>query len=551
MGNKIHYHIEYIQNGKTESSNFETSINGDSISVAVNADETHIKCIVFTNTETEILKFSATFDYVFPDDCRMLLNGYQSWTDTSELQKSDRQRGLRRIPHVLKEALALESYGDYEFADYANKKGVFHGFSYAYIRRGESFELFGSANERTGFTQIVFDTRNNKIILKKDCEGLAFKGEYEILDAIRVEGKENEVFDSYFAAQGIEKPKATTVSGYTSWYLHYENINAEIIAENLQSIVQSHFKFDIFQIDDGYETEVGDWISPDSEKFPGGMAEICDRIHENDMLAGIWLAPFVCTNKSKIFAEHKDWLLKDKHGNPIKAGHNWGGSFALDFYNPEFKEYLKNVIEIMLNQWDFDLLKLDFLYACCIIPQNGKTRGQIMSEAMDFLRSCAGDKLLLCCGVPLSSAFGKADYCRIGCDVSLSWDDKPYMRLLHRERISTKNCIRNTIFRRQLNGRAFLNDPDVFVLRDENSFLKYDPKSVLCRINHLFGGLVFTSDCVSEYDAEKTRLLKESRDLTSGVVKSVTSYEKSIKIVYELNDEFKVMHFITKNGRLI
>jgi alpha-galactosidase len=40
--------------------------------------------------------------------------------------------------------------------------------------------------------------------------------------------------------------------------------------------------------------------------------------------------------------------------------------------------------------------------------------------------------------------------------------------MTHRERVSTKNSIDDTTFRRQLNGRAFMNDPDVFFLRDEN-----------------------------------------------------------------------------------
>ena len=44
-------------------------------------------------------------------------------------------------------------------------------------------------------------------------------------------------------------------------------------------------------------------------------------------------------------------------------------------------------------------------------------------------------------GSSSASAFGRAEYCRIGCDVGLDWDDKPQMRLLHRERVSTKNSL--------------------------------------------------------------------------------------------------------------
>ena len=69
--------------------------------------------------------------------------------------------------------------------------------------------------------------------------------------------------------------------------------------------------------------------------------------------------------------------------------------------------------------------------------------------------------------MPLGSAFGKVEYCRIGCDVGLDWDDKLHMRLLHRERISTRNSLGNTYGRAPLDGRAFGNDPDVFFLRDD------------------------------------------------------------------------------------
>ena len=95
------------------------------------------------------------------------------------------------------------------------------------------------------------------------------------------------------------------------------------------------------------------------------------------------------------------------------------------FSFPEVREYIRFVIETLVNEWGYKLLKLDFLYAACIVARKDKSRGQLMQEAMEFLRDCAGDAMILACGVPLASAFGIADYCRIGCDVSLDWNDKP------------------------------------------------------------------------------------------------------------------------------
>ena len=59
------------------------------------------------------------------------------------------------------------------------------------------------------------------------------------------------------------------------------------------------------------------------------------------------------------------------------ASHNWGGFYALDIYNEEVRQYLKKVFDTVLNTWGYDMVKLDFLYACCIIPYNNKSRGEI------------------------------------------------------------------------------------------------------------------------------------------------------------------------------
>ena len=109
----------------------------------------------------------------------------------------------------------------------------------------------------------------------------------------------------------------------------------------------------------------------------------------------------------------------------------------------------------------------------------------------------------------LMPAFGQVEYCRVSCDVCLTWDDTPFMRLCHRERVSTKNAILNTLFRRELNGRAHVNDPDVFFLRDGNIELRDDQKLLLARINALFGGVLLISDDPGSYTENQRALYKE------------------------------------------
>lgn len=127
-----------------------------------------------------------------------------------------------------------------------------------------------------------------------------------------------------------------------------------------------------------------------------------------------------------------------------------------------------------------------------------------MCEAMDFIRECVGDKLILGCGVPLAPAFGKVDYCRIGADMGLEWR-KNFG--IHREDVSTRGALGNTVFRRSLDGRAFLNDPDVFLLRDNNMKMTLPQRKVIADINRIFGSLLFISDNVDDYDSEKMQIL--------------------------------------------
>jgi alpha-galactosidase len=67
------------------------------------------------------------------------------------------------------------------------------------------------------------------------------------------------------------------------------------------------------------------------------------------------------------------------------------------------------------------------------------------------------------------------------------------MRIINRERVSTKNSLHNTCGRAHLDGRAFRNDPDVFFLRDDVR-LTDEQRSRLLEADATLGGVFFTSD---------------------------------------------------------
>ncbi len=440
---------------------------------------------------------------------KIFLNGYQSWTDSREFRIDETIPGLSRILKPLYNKFHLPKFGDYHFHTYKKKKGVFHSFTYTYIRNESGhFTLLGSLSEKKGFTKFQYDILNKILTIHKDCKGLCINREYKAFQLLITEGSENDVFKEYFMALNIKKPTVKTSSGWTSWYNHFTKITEEIILKNLNAYIQRNIPIDIFQIDDGYQESVGDWLII-SQKFPKGMKYLSDIIKKSGYKSGLWLAPFICEQKSDLFKNHKEWLLKDRLGKPVLAGMNdkWSGDFyALDFYNLEFRDYLKKVLQTVINNWGYDLVKLDFLYAVCLLPREDKTRGQIMTEAMEFLKDICGNRLTLGCGVPLGPAFGMVDYCRIGNDVSLDWEYNDATIIHYRERVSTINTLICSINRRQLNGNVFLNDPDAIIIRHTNNSMNEEQRHTLFLINIIFGGIIFTSDDIDDYNNKEMDL---------------------------------------------
>lgn len=512
---------------------------GDAVKIVINAKEA-------VQIEFAELIYNRHYDGLD----RFYANGYQSWTTSREYTRKDRQYGLRTLSNLPIARDISGASGDYRFTDYG--KGLYHSFSYMYIRNHDQVDFYGSLNERTGYTIFYADYEQDVFVVSKDVEGLTVEGEYELFDIVSIQGEYDEVFDKYFALYPRKHTgRVSHLSGYTSWYNYYQNINEEIILRDLEGLKKAGQGANIFQIDDGYETMVGDW-DMDTAKFPNGLAPIVDKIHEQGLLAGLWYAPFAAQFKAKVIKEHPDWLIRSKSGRPLVSGIAWGGFYALDFENEEVRAFIRGFFDKVFNEWHFDMVKLDFLYAAAIEPRNGKTRGQLMCEAMDFLRECCGDKIILGCGVPLAPAFGVVDACRISCDAENTFKEKFYVTVTNQEIISTKMAMTNSVFRRHLNGRIWANDPDVFFLRDDGmkkAGYTWQQKLLLAKINHIFGDVLFVSDDIGAYDDEKLAVLFDSYKRFDGKVISAEYIDKQIiKVVYEQAGRKQMLVFDLESG---
>jgi len=301
--------------------------------------------------------------------------------------------------------------------------------------------------------------------------------------------------------------------GWCSWYYYYEDITNDELLANVE-FFKSHpdLHLDTIQLDDGYFTEIGDFTDF-NDKFPSGLGEFVEEVHNQKKLAGLWIAPFFAAEKSKILKMHSEWFIQSKVDNElIPVCYNWNIlEYALDLTIPEVQEYIKSLILKITDEWKFDFIKIDFVYASSVFEskfsEQGLTRAQIYRKGIELIRESMGDKkFLLGCGAPLGPSIGIVDAMRVSEDTKAVWDtgNNPVWG-----DPCLKYALLGTIYRSFMHNAFWVNDPDCLMVRDENSDLTEHEIKLQVTIFGLSGGQVLLSDKMSELSNEKLSLIQK------------------------------------------
>ncbi len=304
-------------------------------------------------------------------------------------------------------------------------------------------------------------------------------------------------------------------TGWCTWYHYFTKVTEDDVLANLEHLkaLRDKVPLEYVQVDDGWQTAIGDWLSV-NEKFPHGMRWLADKIREAGFKPGLWLAPFTVMEKSRLWREHPEWVLRDERGRPAYGGNNlgWGGRiYGLDCTNPEVIDWLSRVFRTVTDEWGYDYVKIDFLY-CAALPARRRdpraTRAQALRRGLEAVREAVGGhRFILGCGLPLGPAVGLVNGMRIGEDVAPQWTPTP----LPWEKTvpGTKNAVRNTLTRAFLHDRWWLNDPDCLLLRDRQTKLTPPEVESLATVIALSGGMLLTSDDFSAVSPRRLEMLAE------------------------------------------
>ncbi len=481
-----------------------------------------------------------------PGEIAFFSNGWQSWSHTGVFGPDDRYRNTR---------LGFISAPMWYNAGTPRPKKAGHFAS-------DMFGVLGDRQHRTGILAGFLSQKQHFSSLETRCDSvypalsLWANGDHARLDpgaqittdwaaiqfvnidapdplgpyldaVAREHGIQSSVFSFQSSVSSLQSSISSLQSpisnlqssaGWCSWYHFFQDITADKMRTNLQAATEMRpaVPLQLFQIDDGFEAQIGDWFDF-SPGFPEGVAPLASEIRAAGLTPGLWLAPFIVHPKSKLARQHPDWLLRNRWRLPVNAGFVWDAfNRSLDLTHPEALDYAYQVVSTAAREWGYPYLKLDFLYAAALpgrYRDRTKTRAQVLRMGLEALRQAVGpDTTLLGCGCPLGSGIGLVDAMRIGADVAPDWmpafhghkgsfRDEPAMP-------AARNAIQNTLTRAPLHRRWWINDPDCLLLRPDSD-LTLDEVQTLATAIALTGGPVLLSDDLPNLPPERLRIAEQ------------------------------------------
>jgi alpha-galactosidase len=306
------------------------------------------------------------------------------------------------------------------------------------------------------------------------------------------------------AARLLRGPVTTLPAGWCSWYTYWNQVTADDVLANLSVIDDLDLPIEVVQVDDGYQSEIGDWLT-DRPGF-GDLEAVAQRILEAGRTPGLWTAPFLVGANSELAARHPEWLVD----GAVACEHHWGQQIrVLDVTHPDAAEHLRSVFATLRGR-GFAFHKIDFTYGGAMVGRRFEDVSPIEAyrRGLQLIREGVGDDaVILGCGAPLLPSIGLVDAMRISPDVMPAWEpdlgdiSQPAMR----------SALAAGRARAWMHGRLWVNDPDCVLVRPEVE--RPQPwRDYVATLR----GLAVSSDPLPELDADhldRTRALMSPADL--------------------------------------
>jgi alpha-galactosidase len=319
-----------------------------------------------------------------------------------------------------------------------------------------------------------------------------------------------ETYADLAAAENHVRVRTWNPVGWSSWYQYFTSLRPGDLEKNLR-LARGIGVFEVFQIDDGYERDIGDWL----ETAPGfgALDDLAAPIRDHGYIPGLWTAPTSVSATSRLAADHPDWLVGE-NGLPKPCYRNWKKEiYALDATRPEVRDWLSETF-LALKRSGFRFFKIDFLFAGAMPGERlGRdTPVQAYRRGLRVIREAVGDDFLLGCGAPLLPSLGFVDGMRVGEDTAPFWDSA----MSGIQGPNARIALKNPILRWFMHRRWWLNDPDCLLLRGRGVELAKNERELFARAAGVLDVMILQSDDLELVDGGGRELLREAVGLRGG-----------------------------------
>ena len=315
----------------------------------------------------------------------------------------------------------------------------------------------------------------------------------------------------------------TNLMGWWSWTAYYFGLSENTALTNA-TWLHEHLEplgYNLFHIDEGYQYARGEYTSPDATLFPGGMENLERKVQRLGLTPGIWTAPFEVSERSWVYAEHKDWLVHNAKGQPIHIGSvvKVERLYELDTTNPGAQAYLREAYKMLVNQWGIRYIKLDFMEdsdAEGYRYRPNTTALEAQRIGLSVIRGAVGNDVVLDKdGSPMLTPVGLVDAGRISVDTGHTFG-------------ATVEAAPAIAARYYMHRNFYLSDPDAYSVSrqnfNENAWhrgikpLTLDEARAGIALSAVSGGMFEIGDDLPTLGADAERLaLVENQELLNMV----------------------------------
>jgi alpha-galactosidase len=348
-------------------------------------------------------------------------------------------------------------------------------------------------------------------------------------------------------------PSETPI-GWWSWTAFYGGINegetlanADWQADHLKSL-----GYEYFQIDEGYQYARGEYATSNAVQFPDGMRFAGRRITGDGLTFGIWTGPFEVSSRAWVYEHHKDWLVRNAQGEPIRSRDVWNQKtdllYTLDTTHPGAQDYLRQTYKTLVREWGVRFIKLDFMDTTAIEGYRYRpntTALQAQRIGLEIIRDTVGEGVVLDKdGSPMLNAVGLVDTGRISTDTAHAFQ-------------ATKDAASGVAARFYMHRNFFVNDPDAFNTTAQSfpdipglpRWLPLSAAQASIALSAVSGGMYEIGDDMLVLGSQPDRLaLVENADLLN-MAKLGRAATPLDLMTYEPEDEQPSIFFLQQSAR--